>query len=316
MSRPNDIEQGGYGGPPNYNDQYGGNAYGGQGRPQGGNTTVVVVQDSRPQPSAYGQPYGATDKPYVQPYPPAAHQPPVDYSQYEGAQLDGSVPTYVRHAFIRKVYTILGIQLAITFAICCIFMFVQPVKTWMAANVWFFIVVLIVSFVILCMLTCCCTNLARHHPWNMILLGIFTLCFAAMLGVIIAFADVNAVGIAALATAVIVVGLTAFACQTKYDFTGWGPYLFVALLMLLVFGLLAGIFVPTGGASIVGLVIAVLGATIFSLYIVYDTQLIVGGKHRKYQLGVDEYVFGALSLYLDITQLFLCLLSIVGFVGR
>ena len=53
------------------------------------------------------------------------------------------------------------------------------------------------------------------------------------------------------------------------------------------------------------------GALVFSLYIVYDTQLMMGGKH-KYSLSPEEYVFAALSLYLDIINLFLYILMIIG----
>ena len=54
-----------------------------------------------------------------------------------------------------------------------------------------------------------------------------------------------------------------------------------------------------------------LGALVFSLYIVYDTQLMMGGKH-KYALSPEEYIFAALNLYLDIVNLFIYLLAIVG----
>lgn len=37
----------------------------------------------------------------------------------------------------------------------------------------------------------------------------------------------------------------------------------------------------------------------------------LGGKH-KYAISMDEYVFAALNLYLDIINLFLYLLRIVG----
>ena len=53
------------------------------------------------------------------------------------------------------------------------------------------------------------------------------------------------------------------------------------------------------------------GALIFSLYIVYDTQMMMGGKH-KYSLSPEEYIFAALNLYLDIINLFMYLLAIFG----
>lgn len=54
-----------------------------------------------------------------------------------------------------------------------------------------------------------------------------------------------------------------------------------------------------------------MGAVIFSLYIIYDTQIMLGGNH-KYSLSPEEYIFAALNLYLDIVNLFLYLLSIFG----
>ena len=56
---------------------------------------------------------------------------------------------------------------------------------------------------------------------------------------------------------------------------------------------------------------AAVGALIFMVYIVYDTQLMMGGKH-KYSIDPEEYIFAALNLYLDIINLFMYILAIVG----
>lgn len=55
-----------------------------------------------------------------------------------------------------------------------------------------------------------------------------------------------------------------------------------------------------------------IAALLFSFYIVYDTQLICGGKHSRHRFAVDEYCFAALNLYMDIINLFLHLLRIMG----
>lgn len=47
-------------------------------------------------------------------------------------------------------------------------------------------------------------------------------------------------------------------------------------------------------------------------YLVFDTQMILGGKHRKYQVSPEEYIFAALNLYLDVVTLFLFLLQLIG----
>jgi len=49
-------------------------------------------------------------------------------------------------------------------------------------------------------------------------------------------------------------------------------------------------------------------------YLVVDTQLMVGGRH-KYSLSPEEYIFGALNLYLDIVNIFMFTLLLVD-LGR
>jgi len=45
--------------------------------------------------------------------------------------------------------------------------------------------------------------------------------------------------------------------------------------------------------------------------LVVDTQMIVGGTH-KVQISSEEYVFAALTLYLDVINIFLYILHIVS----
>ena len=52
--------------------------------------------------------------------------------------------------------------------------------------------------------------------------------------------------------------------------------------------------------------ICVLGALLFSIYIVFDTRMIMK------KLAVDEYIIGALMIYIDIIQLFLYILALFG----
>ena len=54
------------------------------------------------------------------------------------------------------------------------------------------------------------------------------------------------------------------------------------------------------------MMLATLGVFLFGVYLIFDTQLIMGGK--RYELSIDDYVVGALILYLDIIMIFLYLL--------
>lgn len=82
--------------------------------------------------------------------------------------------------------------------------------------------------------------------------------------------------------------------------------MFVCLIVLTLFGFLAMIY-PGG---IVRLMYSALGALMFSFYLVYDTQLMLGGNH-KFSISPEEYIFAALSIYLDIIQMFMHILVMI-----
>lgn len=238
-----------------------------------------------------------------------ASQPPAynDYgTQDQFANTSSFSDIQIRHAFIRKVYTILSFQLAITVAFISIFLFIQPVQVWFASNFWISWVLLGVIIAVMIALVCC-GDVRRKYPLNLILLGIFTIAESILLGAISASYKVDTVLIAVGITAVVVVGLTIFSFQTKIDFTGLGTYLFVAFLVLFAFSILALII----RSKILNIVYAALGAGLFSMYLVFDTQLMMGGKH-KYSISPEEYIIACLNLYLDIINLFLMILRLVG----
>lgn len=93
--------------------------------------------------------------------------------------------------------------------------------------------------------------------------------------------------------------------MTKTDLTGCGPYLFILCLVLLVFGIVC-IFWKN---PIVHLVYACLSALLFSIYLVFDTQMVLGKFQNEYSL--DDAYFAAIQLYIDIIQIFLQILSIL-----
>ena len=53
---------------------------------------------------------------------------------------------------------------------------------------------------------------------------------------------------------------------------------------------------------------------IFQFYVIFDTQLMLGqwGGHEL-EFSIDDYAFAAMSLYLDIINLFLNIVQILGF---
>lgn len=205
----------------------------------------------------------------------------------------------IRNQFVRKVYTILTVQLLATGAVSTI-SFVSPAyKEWIQGHP---ALVFISMFGAIGMMLL--TYWKRHsYPTNLLFLSGFTLLEAYTISVVVSFYKTSIVLNAVLLTAGIFVFLTAFACQTKYDFTSWMPYLFGGLWGLILFGFMAAFFPYSSTGE---LIYGGLAALIFSGYILVDTQLVMRHHH------VEEEIAAAISLYLDIINLFLAILRILN----
>ncbi|KAL1866512.1 hypothetical protein Daus18300_006747 [Diaporthe australafricana] len=205
----------------------------------------------------------------------------------------------IRNQFIRKVYTILTVQLLVTGAVSTI-SFVSPAyKEWIQGHP---ALVFISMFGAIGMMLL--TYWKRHsYPTNLLFLSGFTLLEAYTISVIVSFYKTSIVLNAVILTAGIFVFLTAFACQTKYDFTSWMPYLFGGLWGLILFGFMAAFFPYSSTGE---LIYGGLAALIFSGYILVDTQMVMRKHH------VEEEIAAAISLYLDIINLFLAILRILN----
>ncbi|TFY76843.1 hypothetical protein EWM64_g7170 [Hericium alpestre] len=205
----------------------------------------------------------------------------------------------IRNAFVRKVYTILFCQILATTIVGGVLQQNKAAVFWVQMHLWSFYVPLFGTFVVLGFLFW-----KRHsHPLNIGLLSVFTLFEAFTLGVMTAFYDNVIVLQALLITSGVFLGLTLFTLQSKYDFSGLGPWLFGGLIALIMTGFV-GIFLPF--SSGMDLAFAIGGTLIFSGYVVYDTYMI------NNRLSPDEYILGAISLYLDFINLFLNILRLLS----
>jgi len=238
----------------------------------------------------------------------------VEAQQYAPMAEGGSVKDAcreVRMGFIRKVYSILTVQLLVTVAIAG-YIGQMPVQ-WFADNMWLLQLSLVGTIVVTCIIMCC-PDVCRRYPSNYVVLFGFTACEAVLVGVVSAQYTAGVVCFCAGVTTVIFVGMTVYAWTTKSDFTGMGPYLLVALLALFTLGCAFSLLSLFGiNLAPLKMFYAAAGVLIFTCFIVYDTQLIIGAyQGHKLEFGIDDYVFAALSLYLDIINLFLDLLRLFG----
>nr|XP_042897387.1 protein lifeguard 2 isoform X4 [Parasteatoda tepidariorum] len=176
-----------------------------------------------------------------------------------GAKFGSSISEKaIGKAFIRKVFSVLMVQLAITVGVICLFLHSFMTFMWMIAMTY-------------------CKYVGRTFPLNFICLFLYTFAESFRIGVHAGAYEAEEVMWAAGICAFIFSGLTASALQTKI----------IQLAYACVFPLL------------------------FSMYLGFDTQLLIGGHHKylispeeyifeKYWLSPATYIFIALKLYLDI----------------
>jgi len=204
---------------------------------------------------------------------------------------------HIRHGFLRKVYGLLTVQLFITTVFSAVIMFWPSGKLYVANSPWMLLVAFMSTFVLLIALHI----KRRETPTNFILLMAFTVAEAYTIAVVVSFYDQLVVLEAFLLTLAVTVCLTLFTFQTKRNFTSAGAGLFSALMILVVAGFLHMFL----ASAFLEIVISIGGAILFSLFIIYDTQMLMP------KLSAEEYIEATISLYLDIINLFLYILRIL-----
>lgn len=170
---------------------------------------------------------------------------------------------------------------------------------------WICIVVLFITEIAIF----CCKNVARQVPNNYIAMTLFTFCMSVMVsgicGIVYNFLQQDGAYIvlaAALLTMAVTLSLTLYACTTKTDFTMMGGAIWIISAVLMVVFIISW-FNPS---VILQLIICGLVIICYGFYLIYDTQLIIGGK--SHELSIDDYVIGAMLIYIDIIVLFLRIL--------
>lgn len=55
-----------------------------------------------------------------------------------------------------------------------------------------------------------------------------------------------------------------------------------------------------------------IGVILFSMIFLFDTSMVIGGQSMMFVLGPECYILGAIQLYLEIINMFVLLLVILG----
>lgn len=223
------------------------------------------------------------------------------------AVVNGAVPHHIKNDFIKKVYAILCMELLLTTGICALFMYWAPLREASLSFVvhfpWTFQITMAVSMIAS---LCALSYKKNHYPQNYALLIVFVSVMSCMVGVVCAMyheAGLDSKLLEAFAiTALIFILLSAYAHISKTDFSFMGGFLFVAVFVNMIFGFIAMIT----GSPFLHFIYAIAGVLIFSGYILYDTSNII------HKFGPDDVIIASIELYLDIINVFLFVLQLLG----
>ena len=200
------------------------------------------------------------------------------------------------------MYAILTIQLLFTVCSSAFFMFHEPTRHWVLSSPNMMMTAAFLPFGFLLGLFC----YKDKHPLNMALLAGFTAAMTYTVGVVCASYYEVGYGMivlqALMLTGAVFASLTSYVFVSGKDFSFLGGALFAALFILIFWSFLNAFFDfgPMGR-----MVFSLFGALIFCGYILYDTSVII------HHLGPDDYIMAAITLYLDIINLFLYMLEIL-----
>lgn len=220
-------------------------------------------------------------------------------------ELDRIIHDQIRSGFIVKVYGIIAYQLVIT-SIVIYFSLVNPwFKSLLLKSFGFFILNVFLSF-FLVLLPIFYPQAYQIVPLNYIILTVFTLSYSCIAAQEVCLYSFNSIMVALFLTFVTVISLTIYAWKSEKDFTVCGGTLFVSLILLIFSGIIL-IFIRI---PLLNLIYTFITLIIFCIYLIYDTQLLIG--KGKYKFDEDDYILAAINIYLDIIILFLELLELLG----
>ena len=209
-----------------------------------------------------------------------------------------SVTTTDRLVFIKKVYSLLAMSMGS--AAVGAYLGSGPLLLLVAPNMMLF-------FILQIALIFFASFAARKPGLNMVALFSFTTVSGLTLGPLLYQVGPSIAAEAFALTAITFAGLSMYVVYSKKDFSFMSGFLMTGLIVLVVGGLLNMFFIQSG---MMHFVMSGASVLLFSGFILYDTSNIL----RYY--GTDEHVSATLALYLDVLNLFIALLSILGIMGR
>uniref|UniRef100_A0A915EAG9 Uncharacterized protein n=1 Tax=Ditylenchus dipsaci TaxID=166011 RepID=A0A915EAG9_9BILA len=215
----------------------------------------------------------------------------------------------IRAAFIRKVFFMVSIMLAVVTVMSAIPFIHTPTKLFIQQNHGIYLLGYF-TFLVVYIALMCCEGVRRSFPSNIICTAILTLSIGYMTMVLCSVHELTPVLMCLAITCVCCGSIIIFASQTKYDLTSMMGFMFIASMVLMVFGLVAAVSMIAFKVRFLYTIYAGLAALLFMVYLAIDIQMLMGG--RKYEISPEDHIFAAIQIFLDIVYIFWMLLSLFG----
>ena len=214
------------------------------------------------------------------------------------------------YLFLRKVYLWMASALVLSGAVAYLVASSEKLMTMLYTSPFALIALVVAEFVFVIVLSARVEKLSQGAAF-----GLFY-GYAAVNGVMLSsvvylYAGSSVLPLAFGTTAAVFLGASLYGAFTKREIKGWGGWLCMALIGLMVVSLI-NVFV---GSSRVDFMISALGVLIFTLITAWDTKKIVSmNESYGYMMNESELnkisLLGALELYLDFINILLYLVRL------
>lgn len=237
-----------------------------------------------------------------------AYEAPQQTAHGAGIAIPRATPR-AEHAFLASVYAWMSAGLALT-AVVALFTVSTPALLQVILGNQ--IVFLLLMFAQLGLVIGVSAAINRISPATATALF---LLYAALTGLTLSVILLAYTGASIAGTFVVTAGMfgsmSLYGAVTKRDLSGWGSFLFMGLIGVVIASLV-NIFLASDGLS---WIMAMVGVVVFTGLAAYDTnKLRAIGRQGFADAGAERKgaIIGALALYLDFINLFLMLLRLFG----
>lgn len=212
----------------------------------------------------------------------------------------------LRKKFVRKTLFTFSLTLFTTLGFCIGFKNLPNANNFIKSDLSEALYILSISTTFLTIFLClCCEDLLRKSPSKYIIYSLFVLAVSYSLGITSFYIKGDIFYISIIVTTGTTTSLILYSFIATTDFTEYYTYV-VAIFMCLIFIGIVNIFFNN---TIIQIIISGGGALVFACFIVFDMQMILGQKHIKYKYSIDDFILAAMSLYLDVINMFLYIIQ-------